>query len=211
MGIKTYSVNTATGSMTPMLPLAWCTLKRRPRGTPPTYEPDETIFQDNPFGDTIGNGIPFQIWWPTCYRVNANNPGAMMWLGSYEAMFFNNDQSDTRQIDKDQPVNIRCSSSGGNLKAYYPDTQTATHIQIVAFDYRFPELANGKDFYSHPWLFTFPTAINASGDIHKVANGINVFVPQVCRPQGLWIRKSEVLFLNSQPTSWGIENVMGIK
>jgi hypothetical protein len=189
-------------------------LKHKPRGVidengHSVSWPDEIILQDAPIGTNIGNGIPFQEWWGVCSKIN--NAAAMAWLGTYEAMFFNNDQGPAREIDKTHPVNIRCSSSGGNLKAFYLNTQTATHIQLVAYDYQHPELANGQDFYTNPEMFTLPTAINLAGRISKVASGIDVFAPQICRPQGIWIRKTEVIMLSSKPQFWSIADVMDAK
>jgi len=196
-------------------PYGWCVLKRRPRGGQDEFghlvsEPDEVILQDRPIGTSIGNGIPFMRWWDVFDRLNPS-AGARLYGRTPEAQKFNNDQDpDEREIDDTQPINIRCSGDGGNLKAFYLETQTATHIQLVAFDYLYPVDAEGKDFYSHPWLFTFPSAINSAGQVTKVANGINVFFPQIERKEtGLWIRKSEVIMLSKKPEYWGIEDVMG--
>ena len=210
MAVKSFKVNTKTGEFVPVSPYGWCIIKHLPRGNGTKYDPDEIILQDRPVGGTIGNGIPFQGWWGVSERVNRNNLGAMEWLSTYEAMFFNNDQDpDVREIDKSKPINIRCSSGGGNLKAFHLGTQTSTHVQLVAFDYRYPERANGMDFSTNPELFTYPVAINATGKIIKVAGGINVFVPQICRPEyGLWVRKSEIIILAEKPAIWGIQDVL---
>lgn len=214
MAIRSFAVNTKTGAFTPIqsTDFGWCVIKHRPRGNiledTNAFDPDEIILQDAPVGDSLGNGIPYQSWWPTSDRVNTGNQKAINWLNTYEAEFFNNDQGEQREIDRSKPINIRCSTGGGNLKKYYKGTQTNTHIQIYAFDYRYPQLADGMDFTTNPEMFIFPVAINLSGRIIKVAGGVDVYVPQICRPQGLWIRKSEVVFLDEKPTTWDIQNVM---
>jgi hypothetical protein len=203
--------------------VGWCILKRRPRGNEDENghlisDPDEFLFSNKNqyvtsvtvINNGIGMGIPFQSWWPFTDALNSGYPGANQWLSTYEAVFFNNDQGPEREIDKTKPVNIRSSSSGGNLKAYYLGTQTSTHIQIVAFDYRYPELASGKAFNTDPHLFTYPSAINLAGEVSKVANGIDVFVPQVERKEyGLWANKNDVIFLDQKPSNWTMADVLG--
>lgn len=187
--------------------LGWCVLKHRPRGNIDenghmVSDPDEIIF-----GDYV-DMIPFQPWWPVCDRINAENPGANEWLRTYEAMFFNDGVGHGTQIDTSKPINIRGSSSGGNLKAFILATQTENEIEILAFDYLHPEYADGRDFSTDPHLFTYPTAINIAGQISRVANGIDVFVPQICHPSGLWIKKTEVTMLDQKPSIWTKEDVM---
>jgi len=191
-------------------PYSFCVLKHLPRGNDSRFDPDEIFLQDRPVGTGMGVGIPFQAWWGFVKEINKNNAGAWEWLTTYEAMWFNNDQDpNAREIDITKPINIRCTDGGGNLRAYYPETQTNAYIELVGYDYLHPELldASVDNFNKKPEMFCVPSAINLAGVVRKVANGITVFMPRLYRTK-IWIRKSEVIFLKEKPTKWTIEDVL---
>lgn len=196
--------------------LGWCVLKRRPRA----YAPDETILQDRPVGSTLGNSVPFKEWWPNMYRINPPKEGEeisaeMKWWLIFESEKFNNDQDpEHREIDPNKPINIRLTGDGGNLKAFYKSTQTATHIQLVAYDYRYPELANNDTFETAPHKIGLCSAINESGRVFRIAGGIDPYYFQVCRFDSvtklpmLWVEKSKVIMLDQKPAVWTKADVM---
>jgi len=185
----------------------WCVIKHKPRGQNGTLEPDVIALQDRPVGTGVGHEIPFMGWWDLLRQTN--NDAAWAWLTTYEAALFNNNQDpEQREIDITKPVSALSQTFGGNLKAY--DKETKTHIRLVAYNY----LAdvhklnpNVNNFANEPWMFMYPNAINEYGVIRKVANGIDVFVPQLSYTE-LWIRKSEVILLAQKPATWGIQDVM---
>jgi hypothetical protein len=182
--------------------LGWCVLNRRPRA----YAPDETIFDER----SGVNTIPFRAWWPNMQRINS--VGEMAWWLTYEAEKFNNDQDpDVREFSIYDDINIRVTGDGGNLKAFYKLNQTATHIQIVAYDYRYPELANNDTFENSPWMVSLCSAIDINGSTHKIAAGLEPVYFQVCRPEGLWVEKSKVTFLEQKPRIWGVSEVMSFR
>lgn len=196
--------------------LGWCVLKRRPRA----YAPDETILLDRPAGSTLGNSVPFQAWWPNMRKINPPKAGEeisaeMKWWLTWESEKFNNDQSqEVREIDPTKPVNIRLTGDGGNLKSFYKATQTATHIQLVAYDYLYPELAAHDTFETAPHKIGLCSAIDENGTVRRIAGGIDPLYFQVCRfdpvtklPK-LWIEKSKVIMLDQRPYSWTKADVM---
>jgi hypothetical protein len=179
--------------------IAWCVLKRRPR----QYAPDETIFDEK----TGVDALPFKEWWPNMQRINPPKAGEaisgeMAWWWTFEAEKFNNDQGEQREFLPTDDVNIRITGDGGNLKAFYKLNQTATHIQILAYDFRYPELANGDTFEKAPWKIALSSAIDINGQVHKIAGGLEPYYFQVCRPSGLWIEKEKVIMLDQKPSTW---------
>jgi hypothetical protein len=185
-------------------PFGWCVLKRRPR----PYAPDEVILQDMPIGTALGASIPFQPWWSKMRMINGAEE--MAWWLTYEAEKFNNDANpDEREINPDLPINIRCTGDGGNLKAFYKDMQTNTHIRLVAYDYLHPEFIDPfiDNFDIKPWMVSLCTAIDAGGLVHKIAGGIEPYYYQLYRTE-LWIRKTEVIMLDQKPYEWTKADVM---
>jgi hypothetical protein len=165
--------------------------------------PDAIILQDRPIGKQLGHGIPIlpPVW--SCLRERNNN-AAWAWITTYEAMWINN-SGVGGEIDITQKVNAECIIGGGNLVAY--DYETDTHIRLVAYDYRTSNFPTLENFITRPYLFWYPTSIDANGNIYKVAGGIDAYIP-LLKYTELWIRKSEVTLLPAQPVSWGIENVL---
>jgi hypothetical protein len=186
--------------------IGWCVLLHQPR---PTGAPDETIFTTVPNDNAGVDGVPFQEWWSVSDRINPD-PKAREWLGEYEKMFFNNDENpDVKVIDRNQPVNIRTSSSGGNLKAFYKNKSTSKYLKLVAFDYLHPEYADGRNFFTDPHMFTFPVGITNGGITFKVGGGLDVFVAQIERVElGLWVKTNMVNVLLQRPATWTIADVM---
>jgi len=192
------------------LPYKWAVVKHdRDRFSAPDamhFAPDAVHVQDRPQGDGVGHQIPVlaSVW---SYLRKTNNADAMKWLETYEAMWINNGGKGG-QIITTSNVNAESIIGGGNLIAY--DDEKNTHVRIVARHYKFefgtlnPENDN---FNTFPWLYWYPTAINAAGVIRKVTSGIDVFIPLLICTE-LWIGKNKVRLLDKKPDKWGIENVL---
>jgi hypothetical protein len=185
-------------------PYKWAIVKHNP-DRPDAYKynpfaPDEIPMQDRPIGSQLGHGIP--VLPPVWSWLYANNSAAAWeWLTNYEKMWINNNGVGG-EINIGDNVSAESITGGGNLVAY--DFETATHIRLVSFKYT-DNIAGS--FFTHPWLFWYPTMINEAGIVRKVANGIDVYIP-LLRYTELWLRKVDVIQLAYKPASWGIKDVL---
>ena len=165
--------------------------------------PDAVHVQDRPIGTGVGASI---LILPPVWRKSEeiNNEAGERYAKTSQAMWINLMGDEPRDIDiEHEVVHAESIISGGNLVAY--DYETATHIRLVAP--RYDEKSFVGNFYTHPWLYWYPTAINSAGRIFRVTSGIDVFFPLLKRTE-LWMHKSLVVLLSKRPDTWGISDVM---
>jgi len=162
--------------------------------------PDEIVLQSQGTGNQKANNVPIrpQVW--SWLRAN-NNDAAWTWLTTYESMWMNNNGKGG-EIDITGKVSSEPLTCGGNLIAY--DAETTTHVRLVTFNYNDPIVG---DFKTTPWMFWYPTAVNTSRVVRKVAGGIDVYVPLLSYAES-WIEKSRITLLPSRPSTWTEANVL---
>ena len=170
--------------------------------------PDEVVLQLQGTGNQKANNylVLYHIW--VWLRQN-NTDGAWDWLTDYEAMWINNngiggeiDYPKTEAENATKKISAEPIIGGGNLIAY--DKETATHVRLVTFNYKDAIVGN---FNTSPWMFWYPTAVNASKQVRKIAGGIDAYIPLLSYAES-WIEKSRLILLPHQPTNWTISDVL---
>ncbi len=167
--------------------------------------PDAVHMQDKPAGTGVGASI--KIFPPVWRKIEEiNNKDGERYAKTSQAMWINLAGDQPRDIDIErETVHAESIIGGGNLVEW--DVETETHIRLVAPLYTATSFVG--DFYSHPWLYWYPTAINSAGKIYRVTSGIDVFFPLLKRTE-LWMHKSLVSIfpVGWSPSGWSISDVM---
>jgi hypothetical protein len=205
MDVRSFSLDIQTAVFTPIIYNPLLKFARvnhdYERGDWLPLFPDEIVLLSQGVGTQKANNylVLSHVWdW---LRAN-NNDAAWDWLTDYEAMWINNN-AEGGEIDITGKVNAEPIIGGGNLIAY--DMETDSHVRLVTFNYADTIVGN---FFTAPWLFWYPTAVNTSRVVRKIAGGIDVYIPLLSYAES-WIQKSKITLLDRQPASWTILDVLG--
>ena len=166
-------------------PVKYAIVKHRPRSGGLSYFPDTIPMQNIPM--STGKGDPIHIesnWWHHMERINSER--GYKWARSIGNMWINLEYAIEVPYSTARAESIYC---GGNYISF--DEETATHVKLVAYDYRMDTAGLNTNWFNTPYMYWKGCAVNAEGKVIKVANALDVYFPLISE-RDLWMNKNDL-------------------
>jgi len=148
--------------------------------------PSAQPMQDQPAGDSKGSTIPIlDDWWN--YIADTNDTAGYMYALSVGALWINIEYRTEIKTPRAESV-----MSAYNYIAW--DEETNTHVKLLSYSWHRGSygLVPEVDCWKHkPYMFWKCAAYNEIGDVFKVANGVDCYIPRIHNTE-LWMNKSYI-------------------